>query len=513
MISALFIATLALILQGLLAWYLSTRFHRASIADIFWPLHHLLAALIWLLLLTENLSLGTLLAFTVLTVWATRLATHLCTRQLGAPEDHRYTSVRAGRSESFARTSLYLIFFPQSLMAWFMSLVLIPAMTATQWPWLAYLGLIIAGLGLVYQIGADLQLTAFLKHAQSTQVLDTGLWSLSRHPNYFGEWVFWLGFCVTAFSLMESFAIAAFLPMALLSYLLMRFTGVQRTEAGMTTRRPAYDNYQQRTPAFFPKLPGSGIRIKPYANEIRDTVQAGYRFLGQRLGWWSVLLCLGFSLNLGIHETAQANDKAKDEAISQQTWRFDVRIDGKDVGFHEFVTTQRPSGFDITARARFRYRLLGVTLFSYDHRVREQYDSDMCLLSIESETTTNNKVQRVKGTVTNAGFAMLTDTQTVLDQACLMTFAYWSPKLLTQQRLLNGQTGQIVDVNIGPVTAASPTEYPNRYFLKGEKMDITLGFGKDGLWRSLNSELPNGRKLTYHLRRDPLTAPTSRSRS
>jgi len=497
-ISTVVIAAVALGLQGSLAWYVATRYHRASIADIFWPLHHLLAGLIWLLLIPETLTLGAIFAFTLLTLWAARLATYLSIRQVGAPEDHRYTAVREGRGDAFASTSLYLIFIPQSLMAWAMSLVLIPVMAAPQWSWLGYLGLLIAGVGLIWQIAADLQLTAFLKGAEPTQVLDTGLWSLSRHPNYFGEWVFWLGYCVSAFSLLETMALIAFLPMVLLSYQLMRFTGVQRTETGIENRRPAYQNYQQRTPAFFPKLPLGGFN-HPQGSAVMGTLRAGYCFLRRRSGWWSVLLlCLGFGMNLGLPETAHA------QATNQQTWLFDVRIDGKDVGFHEFVTTQGPAGFDITARAKFRYRLLGVTLFSYDHEVREQYDSNMCLVKIESETKTNNTVQHLEGIVTDNGYAMQTDrkadTKTVLDEACLMTFAYWSPKLLTRQQLLNGQTGQVVDVTIGPVSTAGPNEDLNRYFLKGEKMNITLGFSQDGLWRSLNSKLPNGRELTYHLR-------------
>ena len=505
MITALVTAGVALTMQGILAWYLATRFQRASIADIFWPLHHLLAGLVWLLLIPETVTLGATLAFTLLAFWAVRLATHLSVRQVGAPEDHRYTAVRDGRGDSFAQTSLYLIFIPQSLMALIMSLALIPALTVPEWSWLAFVGLAIALIGLAWQVAADLQLTAFLKHAQPTHVLSTGLWSLSRHPNYFGEWLFWLGFCVSAFSLMESLAVLAFLPMVLLTYLLMRFTGVQRTETGIENRRPDYHSYQRRTPAFFPKLPGSGMFKTPVGDLLMDTTRAGFRLLKQRFGWWSVLLCLGFGMNLGIHETAQASD----QTANQQTWVFDVRIDGKDVGFHEFVTTQGPSGFDITARAKFRYRLLGVTLFSYDHEVREQYDSNMCLVTIESETKTNNTVLSLKGAATDNGYAMQTteeneaNIETVLDQACLMTFAYWSPKLLTRQQLLNGQTGQIVDVSIGPVTAADANQNPNQYFLKGDKMDITLGFGQGGQWRSLDSKLPNGRKLTYHLRRSP----------
>lgn len=493
MINMLFIAACAVTLQGCLAWYLASRYRRASIADIFWPLHHLLVGFIWLLT-AESLGLGNLLAFALLALWATRLATHLCIRQVGAPEDRRYAAVRENAGAGFDGRSLYVIFVPQALMAWFMSLALLPTLTQPDWSWLAYTGITLGLVGLIWEVVADLQLTAFIKQTHSNSVMDSGLWALCRHPNYFGEWLFWLGICVTAFSLMDAFAAAAFLPMVLLSYLLMRFTGVLRTETGMHARRPGYATYQQQTPAFFPRMPRRSVLRAPESQMLFDAIRAGSRVLGQRFGRWSVLLGLMLAGSVSLPETAIAQN------AKQQSWFFDVHIDGQQVGFHEFVATQAPWGYDVTAKAQFRYKLMGVTLFSYDHEVREQYDADMCLVSIESKTKTNRKVQHLKGTASDGGYALQTDINTRIDQSCLMTFAYWSPKLLTQQQLLNGQTGQIVDVSIGPTQTAAATEEPNLYNLKGEKLDITLGFSASGQWRSLNSLLPNGRELTYHLR-------------
>jgi steroid 5-alpha reductase family enzyme len=148
--------------------------------------------------------------------------------------------------------SLYLIFIPQSLMAWFITLLLIPILSAPTWNVLAYAGLGLAAAGLIWEITADIQLTGFLKGPTSSQVLDTGLWSICRHPNYFGEWLFWLGLALTAFNLSGSFAFLIGLPMLLLTFLLLRFTGVVRTESDISGKRPEYRAYQQRVPAFFP---------------------------------------------------------------------------------------------------------------------------------------------------------------------------------------------------------------------------------------------------------------------
>ena len=128
MIWAIGCAVLGVLLQSVLAWRLSTRHSCASIADIFWPLHHLLAAAVLLIMLPANNASMPPIVMGLLLVWATRLATHLTIRQAGAPEDRRYHVIRQRVGDAFDRKSLLLIFIPQSLMAWFMTLLLIPAL-------------------------------------------------------------------------------------------------------------------------------------------------------------------------------------------------------------------------------------------------------------------------------------------------------------------------------------------------------------------------------------------------
>ena len=126
-------------LQSVVAWR-PTRYRCASIADIFWPLHHLLAASILLIQLPATDAWMQFFVMGLLMVWATRLATHLTIRQAGAPEDRRYQAIRQRVGDDFDRQSLRLIFIPQSLMAWF-SNALIPALIAPAWSLMAYAGL------------------------------------------------------------------------------------------------------------------------------------------------------------------------------------------------------------------------------------------------------------------------------------------------------------------------------------------------------------------------------------
>ncbi len=476
-------AALGVLLQSVLAWRLSTRYRCASIADIFWPLHHLLAATALFITLPANDALMSFIVMGLLLTWATRLASHLTMRQAGAPEDRRYNAIRLRIGDDFDRKSLFLIFIPQSLMALFMALLLIPALNSSDWSLFAYAGLGLAAAGMVWEIAADVQLAAFLRGPKCSRVLDTGLWSICRHPNYFGEWLFWLGLAITAFTLTDDFAFFAALPMLLLTFLLLRFTGVARTEDDIASRRPEYEAYQQAVPAFFP----NPLELW---RSVSGRVAKWPERSDRRMGWWVLLLTLAASMM----EPAYANTDTR------QTWFFDVKIDGKDVGYHKFTTNRDEDGFDVRAQAEFRYKILGVTVFSYEHEVTEQYDPNMCLRSIASETRTNGDIQRLQGSSNASSFVLVTDTESVVEESCLITFAYWSPSLLSRQQLLNGQTGDLVEISVAQLTPPDERLSRNAYALTGEMIDITLGYDTQGNWQTLESTLGNGRILTYHLR-------------
>ena len=81
--------------------------------------------------------------------------------------------------------------------------------------------------------------------------MNTGLWSRSRHPNYFGEALLWWGIGILA---MPTGGWLALLGPALITFLLIRISGVAMLDAGMLERRPGYADYMATTPAFVPRL-------------------------------------------------------------------------------------------------------------------------------------------------------------------------------------------------------------------------------------------------------------------
>ena len=114
------------------------------------------------------------------------------------------------------------------------------------------IGNVAAG-GLLVEAVADAQLAAFRADpSRRGQVLDTGLWRYSRHPNYFGECAMWWGWWLMALAQGAAWTIVS--PL-LMTWLLLRISGVALLERDIAERRPAYADYVRRTNAFLPGRP------------------------------------------------------------------------------------------------------------------------------------------------------------------------------------------------------------------------------------------------------------------
>ena len=471
-------ATLALVAVLALAtfvWLWSLKQHDISVADIFWPLYHIVAAVIFYTVSVQD-SLFANVVLGLVIIWGLRLAMHIAVRQLGKGEDHRYTSVRNTKNDRFPYTSLYIIFLPQALMAWGVSLVLLPILNYSgEASWSQWVCLAIALSGLVFEIVADFQLTRFRAEMPASAVLNSGLWQFSRHPNYFGEWLFWLGICLIS---MHHSVWWPLLAMALLTFLLTRFTGVKRMESDIEQRRPGYTDYVRRTSGFFPwrALLIAGVVTFSMAPDVSADDATSSDLPNYVQG-----------------EPAQKNFTAKTE-----TWRFKAFIDKKEVGYHSFKAYYHASGIRLEGEAKFEYKLLGITLFSYKHAVVEEYDNNYCLQKITSDTQIKDKSLSVQGNLTPQGFAINAPTDEIHDTQCIVPFAYWAPTFIAQNELLNGQTGELVPVSIYPESQAG-NAVETSYRVETDEMSLAVQYDARGKWIGLVSDLPAKRKLTYTL--------------
>jgi steroid 5-alpha reductase family enzyme len=232
------------------AWVLCTLRRNVGLVDAFWPGFFVVAGgfHLWR---NQAWSASSLVLAVVVVAWALRLSAHLAVRNWNAPEDRRYASIRARHEPGFAWKSLYLVFGFQAVLAWIVAAPLAVGL-GTGAPlgaaWVFGLALAIAGITI--EALADSQLTAFKARARDAGgVLDTGLWRYSRHPNYFGECCFWWGVFAMAIRPGCWWIVAS--PL-LMTYLLLRVSGVTLLERDIALRRPAYREYAARTPAFIP---------------------------------------------------------------------------------------------------------------------------------------------------------------------------------------------------------------------------------------------------------------------
>ncbi len=192
----------------------------------------------------------------VTTGWAVRLERLMAQRLRNSDEeDARYTEFLEGDATPAV---IGKVFVTQGLAQLAVSaplqLAAASRLPATARRWLFPLGIAVMLTGAVVEAVADRQKAAYMSRDRDERpdVLDTGLWGWSRHPNYFGDSVVWDGAWVAA----AASAPAAWTAPAplLMSYLLVFATGAKRTEQHMQ-ERPAYRDYQQRVAFFVPRPP------------------------------------------------------------------------------------------------------------------------------------------------------------------------------------------------------------------------------------------------------------------
>jgi len=234
-------------------WLLSLPLRNVAIVDVFWGIVIAGAGLTWLLGLGEPGPRGRLAVLLAL-VWATRLALHILWRSRGKPEDRRYRVIRARNEPNFSLKSLYLVFGLQAVLASIIALPLLGAtLSSTPLGALDFAGATLWLGGFLLQATADFQLARFQQRANAEHgVMDQGVWRYSRHPNYFGEFLMWWGIGLIAAAGGAWWSLAS--PL-LLTFLLLRVSGVALTEKDIASRRPEYQEYLRRTSAFIPWPP------------------------------------------------------------------------------------------------------------------------------------------------------------------------------------------------------------------------------------------------------------------
>jgi steroid 5-alpha reductase family enzyme len=248
-----------LFLVAVATWLFSLFKDDVSVGDYSWSIMVLATALIYAFQANATNFVSQVLLLMV-AIWAFRLSAFLIKRRRNQPEDRRYSIIRKNNSPNFPLKSFYLIFMVQGFLVWIISASFVPGFLADarlQWSTFHTVGVSVWLFGLIIETVADNQLHRFNQLVvKERHTLNTGLWRYSRHPNYFGEFCVWWGWClfaVPAFSVTQSpmFLIAP----AIMTALLIKVSGIRLMERDMVKRRPDYQAYKDCTSSFFPLPP------------------------------------------------------------------------------------------------------------------------------------------------------------------------------------------------------------------------------------------------------------------
>lgn len=220
-----------------------------GLADVFWGLFFIVAA--WWSYQLSSSSLGLALGVLV-TVWGLRLSGHILKRNWGKPEDFRYAQWREEWRCPNLR-AFFQVFILQGLLAF---LIVTPVlwvnfMEADFTAWF-YVGFAVWLLGFLFEAGGDYQLAQFVKVKKPGQIMKTGFWRYTRHPNYFGEVTQWWGIWLA--TLCAPYAVVFVFSPLLISFLILYVSGIPMLEKKYENNQE-FQDYKKRTSAFFPWFP------------------------------------------------------------------------------------------------------------------------------------------------------------------------------------------------------------------------------------------------------------------
>ncbi len=250
--------TLGLVILGLmtLLWLVSLILKNASIVDIFWGTGFVVVAWASFFLTPDGFLPRKQLLLLLVTLWGLRLSTHILLRNWGKPEDFRYQAWREQNGASWWWRSFFKVFFLQGVLMWVISTPLLAAQLRPlpdRLIWLDFLAVLVWLIGFFFEAVGDYQLTRFRANpANKGQVLQTGVWRYTRHPNYFGDATQWWAYFLIALAAGGWWTI--FSPI-IMTTLLLRVSGVALLEKSLAVEKPGYKEYVEKTSAFIPWFP------------------------------------------------------------------------------------------------------------------------------------------------------------------------------------------------------------------------------------------------------------------
>lgn len=258
-----FQALFIILLFMTLLWIVSLKLKNASIVDPFWGIGFVILGVFYYIN-TEGYGIRKNIILFLLLIWGFRLSLYLLWRNWGKSEDYRYQQFRNDfGKERYWWISYFQVFILQGVLLWLISAPLLAAQYFLPNQPLGFFdafAIFLWIIGFAFEAGGDFQLAKFKsKPTNKGKLLTTGFWKYTRHPNYFGDATIWWSFGLF------SVAVNCFTPLLssiLMSFLIVKISGVALLERTLKEVKPSYQNYIQNTNAFFPWFPKNNSKQK-----------------------------------------------------------------------------------------------------------------------------------------------------------------------------------------------------------------------------------------------------------
>ncbi len=190
--------------------------------------------------------------------------------------------------------------------------------------------------------------------------------------------------------------------------------------------------------------------------------------------------------------------------LHAEEWSFSVWLDKQNIGTHQFSLQDNR----LSSRASFKVKVLFINAYRYQHQADETWQGE-CLQSLQAHTEENKEITDVSGRLSNGQFVVSKNKSMQTLPACVMTFAYWNPKILQQSKLLNPQNAEylevaVADEGVQSLNVRGTDIQTHQYRLTGRyqgktKLNITLWYDEQQRWVGLKSITPEGYTITYKL--------------
>ena len=231
-----------------------------SIIDMGWGMGFVVGS--WLtLLVTENPTILSYFIVGFITVWGLRLSFRLIKRNFGKPEDFRYAQWRKEWGDKVVITAFFRVFMVQAIINFIVGSASYSIIKYNEFSfgsndqYIVLLGLFISLTGLFFEVVGDEQLRRHINKGSRT-LMQSGLWSLTRHPNYFGEISIWVGLYISGITLLFTNSVSPIYYIILaVSPILMSNVLIKVSTPLLEKNMEKYDGwkeYTKRVPMLFP---------------------------------------------------------------------------------------------------------------------------------------------------------------------------------------------------------------------------------------------------------------------